>query len=206
MKGRVRWDEANLGEIEANKPERQKITEPKTPYYPIIPDDEEYQQVQHNRPPRSSETDAFKEEPGSLSPIRDSFEYGTSDAMHTEAILSALKNVASSSRGNSHHSGWTTSEDEADDINQDDEDSGSDRSRSFKEQRRVHYDEFQKVKELRRKGSLLEDASDEDVVGEKNSGRSDPSSSLTTGVKEMDIEEGGGATDPQQTSGLADGI
>ncbi|XWS50550.1 hypothetical protein CRYUN_Cryun12cG0096200 [Craigia yunnanensis] len=164
---RVRWDEENLGEIEANKPVRQKITEPKTPYHPMIDDD------------------------GSLSPVGLSFNDCIGDAMDAEELCCALKDVASSRRKKTGRSGgWTSSEDEVDPMDHEEEDSETDRSgMSFKEQRKAHYNEFLKVKELRRKGSFLEE---DDVEG-------DSSSSLSSGVKDIGIEEGT-ATLPRKSS------
>ncbi|XWS61139.1 hypothetical protein CRYUN_Cryun07bG0099900 [Craigia yunnanensis] len=155
MNRRVRWDEEKLGEIEANKPVRQKITEPKTPYHPMIDDDEELQ--------------------------------------------SALKDVASSSRKTTGRSGgWASSEDEADPMDNE-EDSETDRNgMSFKEQRKVHYDEFLKVKELRRKGSVLEEE-DDDVEGGS-------SSSLNSGVKGIGIEEGTATLPRKSSAGPANGL
>ncbi|KAE8663272.1 hypothetical protein F3Y22_tig00112988pilonHSYRG00027 [Hibiscus syriacus] len=100
--------------------------------------------------------------------------------MDAEELRSALKDVASSSRKTTGQSGgWTSSDDEADTMDHEDEDQNG---RSFKEQRKAHYDEYLKIKELRRKGSYLEDEDDE-VEGES-------SSSLSSGVKDIGIGEG----------------
>ncbi|XP_049362391.1 protein phosphatase inhibitor 2-like isoform X1 [Solanum verrucosum] len=150
----VKWDEANLEEIEVNKPVRQKITEPKTPFHRSIDDDD-----------------------GSPSP------------WDTIEEASAL-DEASSSENKSRLSGWPSSDDEADIMDQDDEDSGSERSRSFREHRRAHYDEYRKIKELRREGSSLEGASDDEIEDlEKRDGRCNTSSSLTSAVEGIDISE-----------------
>lgn len=58
----------------------------------------------------------------SLSPVRGSFNDCIDDAVDAEAIRTALSDVASSSRKNPQGSGgWTSSDDEADAMEQDDE-------------------------------------------------------------------------------------
>ncbi|GMI71578.1 inhibitor-2 [Hibiscus trionum] len=153
MNRRVRWDEEKLQEIESNKPVRQKITEPKTPYHPMIDDD-------------------------GFSPVGRSFNDCIDDAMDAKE-LSSVKDVASPSRKTTGCSGsWTSSADEAGGAMDYEEDWSSKR---FQEQRKAHYDEYFKIKELRGKGSLLEE---EDGV------EGDSSSSLRSGFKDVSRKDG----------------
>lgn len=55
----------------------------------------------------------------SSSPVRGSFEHCLEDQMNAEATGSAL-NEGSSSKTDLHHSGWTSSEEDADAMDQDD--------------------------------------------------------------------------------------
>lgn len=72
---------------------------------------------------------------------------------------------------------------------------------SFREHRKAHYNEFLKVKELRQKGSVLDDEEEDDASAKENDGTCDSSSSLSAGVKCLDIDGDNTTTTlPQQSS------
>uniref|UniRef100_A0A804LC63 Phosphoprotein phosphatase inhibitors n=1 Tax=Zea mays TaxID=4577 RepID=A0A804LC63_MAIZE len=73
-RGHVKWNEENLNDIESNKPEREKITEPKTPYHPMLDEDE-----------------------GPVSPLHLS-ESSVDKSAHADAIKTALAEAVSSGK------------------------------------------------------------------------------------------------------------
>ncbi|CAN6480701.1 unnamed protein product [Victoria cruziana] len=135
-------------------------------------------------------------EDGSLSPIRDAEERICSP-IQVDAIWSALGDVASSSTHRFRRvGGWASSEDESDAMEQDDEDSETSQGRlSFKEHRRAHYDEYRKIKELMKKGSLFSEDTDEAGAKDKKEGSSE--CSLAGDMSAIDIE-GSEATQPAE--------
>ncbi|KAF8693696.1 hypothetical protein HU200_039112 [Digitaria exilis] len=126
-RGHVKWDEENLNDIETNKPEREKITEPKTPYHPMIDEDE-----------------------GPVSPLQLS-EESVDKSAHADAIKTALAEAVSSGKIFDRSSWESCDNEEA--IKQ---------GKAFEEQRKVHYDEYHKMKEMLQKGTMTDDADEEE--------------------------------------------
>ncbi|WVZ74721.1 hypothetical protein U9M48_022873 [Paspalum notatum var. saurae] len=125
-RGHVKWDEVNLNNIESNKPEREKITEPKTPYHPMIDEDE-----------------------GTVSPIHLS-EDSVDKSAHADAIKTALAEAVCSGKIFDRNSWESCDNEEA--VKQ---------GTAFDDHRKVHYDEYHKMKQLLQKGTMNDEA-DED--------------------------------------------
>ncbi|GLT40477.1 hypothetical protein SLA2020_146140 [Shorea laevis] len=125
---RVRWDEDNLREIEANKHVGKEITEPKTPY------------------PMSGED-------GSSSPSLDPSNYHHYDyEAHAEALREALHKATLNDQQITLSDRCTSPEDQADAIEKNEGYVKKMDEEEFKKKRRAHYDEIEKIKELQKKG------------------------------------------------------
>ncbi|CAN4124196.1 unnamed protein product [Withania somnifera] len=107
-----------IGKIEANKPMRMKITEPKTPFHHQKIRDDNFEEYSNN----------------------------------VDNNIDALNK----SRSDSHM--------DDDDVHVDhDYEEELERKRKFMEHRRGHYDEYKRIKELQRNGSLFKEFPDNDV-------------------------------------------
>ncbi|GKU95311.1 hypothetical protein SLEP1_g8686 [Rubroshorea leprosula] len=126
--GRVRWDEDNLREIEANKHVVKEITEPKTPY-PMTGED------------------------GSSSPSLDPSNYNHYDyEAHAEALREAIHRATLNGQQITFFDRCSSSEDQADAIEKNEGYVKKMDEEEFKNKRRAHYDEIKKIKELQKKG------------------------------------------------------
>lgn len=163
-----------------------------------------------------------------MSPRGSSFDICVDEMHRAEELRNVLNDVASSSKNTSQRSesgGWTSSEDEADPMEEYEgllrnhinrsnltcsfhqvissslffywcaADSEGEKNASFKEHRRAHYNEFQMVKELRSSGSFYGEDAAEADDGNKT-GKSEAKNSLKTpDVKGLDRETTDGAAD-----------
>lgn len=168
----VVWDEANLNYLEANKSPKQKITEPKTPYH------------------------APAHEDGSISPIAGEDRTFLDQATQAEEICHALMEAASTSSSQRRsRGGWTSSEDEADEMDQDSEGVGpNSHGLSFQEHRKAHYDEYRKLKALRRTVAQPEEE-EEFLLQETAQGIQDHAGTLAGDMGAFGLEETVASTD-----------